>query len=222
MPNRASWTIGGLATLLILCCDVARADVPPAPRNAAEVRDWYEQAVRAGNPKIMFLYAVRLERGIQVNADPKAAARWYREAAERGYLPAQMRLASLYAGGLGVPRNPTLAARWTRRAADNGSPRAAYNYAVMLENGTGVPRDLTAARGWHETAFAGGLREAALRIAYLAARGAKTESDRIDALAWCLLAGPMATGYHDLHDVLARGLTEGQITEAHEKAAAGR
>ncbi|CCQ73891.1 Protein of unknown function [Magnetospira sp. QH-2] len=197
---------GGLAT----------AQVPPPPGGPGEIGGWYEQAAKAGDPKIQFLYGVRIEQGVQGAPDMEAALYWYEESAKQGYAPALHRLIALYGGAGTIPANPAKVAQWTGRAAGGGDARSAFNYAVMLETGAGVARDVAAALTWYEAAYDGGIDRAALRLGYLLSQGEAAPEQLVRALMWTDLAGAGVRGYQDLRRSLVERLNSDQQAQAHE------
>ncbi len=107
-----------VATILLLCSSVARADD-------------YDGAVEAYK-KGSYVQAIEL----------------FRPLAAKGDVDAQYNLGMMYDYGEGVTQDYKEAVKWYLLAAEQGSASAQYNLGVMYDNGEGVIQDYVRAHMW--------------------------------------------------------------------------
>jgi TPR repeat protein len=105
---------------------------------------------------------------------------------------AQAKVGSLYSKGAGVVRSDSEAYRWFRRAAQQGHAESQLMMSGYLATGKVVSKDLTSAYQW----------------AYLAGTNAKNEESYQTAIK--------------MLNTLAAGMTQDQVAEAQQRAAAWR
>jgi TPR repeat protein len=125
-------------------------------------------------------YAIILDEGHGVAADPAKAVTWYSKAAASGDHESQLRLGYMYRSGSGVKRDDKQAALLFKLAAEGGLGAAAMEYGVALEDGKGVDRNEQQAAEWYQKASAAGSDRATWRLGLLYQRGkgvAKNEAE---------------------------------------------
>jgi len=148
-PNRAQLYADALALL--------------KTNQIAKALDLFRKAAGLGEPRAM------MELGeIQMEDNPKEAAKWFRKAADAGDSAGMLNLGAMYYLGNGVLEDYAIAAYWYRKAADAGNVDAMYNLGRMYENGqvAGV-KDPTHARELYDKAAAMGNAEAKAGLARL-------------------------------------------------------
>ena len=119
---------------------------------------------------------------------------WYRRSAEQGYAPAQRVLGWKYQFGDGVPEDQSEGNKWLLRAAEQGDPRAQGLVGTTYASGiNGVPRDDVKAYFWMSLAVSG------------MERSADADREQVSNLS-------------KLRDMIAKGMTAEQISEAQRLA----
>jgi hypothetical protein len=104
--------------------------------------DEVRTAAEGGDALSQFDYALRLDHGTGVDADPVAAARWYEKAAEQGFAGAMNNLGVMLLDGRGVPENVAKGIEWIRRAGEKESGEALSNLGRFHWLGLyGLPKD---------------------------------------------------------------------------------
>ena len=137
------------------------------------------KAARAGAAVAMNEFAVRLQKGLGVDADPIAAIGYFTAAAQAGIPAAQTNLANVYENGVGVRQDFNQAGSYYAAAAKQGFHPAEFLLAQFFENGRGTDVDLVKAYTLYGRAAAGKIEEAAKRQE--AIKGKLTENQRTAA-----------------------------------------
>ena len=92
-------------------------------------------------PPAQACYAICLECGRGVPANPTEAVQWYTRAARQGDTQAQFALAVCCEQGTGTPQSWGDAIRWYSMAAAQELPQALLNLGLCYERGAGVRRN---------------------------------------------------------------------------------
>jgi TPR repeat protein len=125
------------------------------------------------------------------NQDYAQAARWYAQAAAQNHTLAQLNLAQLYAQGQGVSRDVVKSLMWMTRAAELGDAGAQYRLGMRRHRSSRDDEPDAAPEA------------------------------RIEALKWVRLsAGKGYRGADQACDLLALGMTIGEVAEGERRAAA--
>lgn len=111
------------------------------PRDFAEARRLFEQAIEAGNTDVISLLGMMYRDGNSVPVDKKKAESLFRKGAAAGARD------SMYLLGIMLNRSSNSsdkseAINWIRKASDAGDADADYALAVAYLRGRGVARDL--------------------------------------------------------------------------------
>lgn len=113
------------------------------PRDLAQAERWYLRAIRSGNFRANFPYAV-LKAGetatagietlyaVETDAEKEKAFRWTDEKARGGDVVAQLNLGVAYAKGIGIEQSLGSAMVWFARAAQQGQETAGKNIKLLL------------------------------------------------------------------------------------------
>ena len=122
-----------------------------------DAMSWYADAAESGDANAQFLYGLRLEKGLEVGADPDDAEAWFRRAAAQGHAEAQFKLALRL-----VEREPESEeiATLYEAAARRGLAAAQFNLGVLILNAAQEPSDRTEALAWVSIAAIAGLEAA--------------------------------------------------------------
>lgn len=186
-----------LATLMLLACTGARADV--ATGWAAYLHSDYVAALKelkplaeAGNADAQYALGSMYSDGLGVRRSPRDAALWFEKAAQQGHADAQFSLGFLllYGAGEGANAAPADAAAglpWLEKAAAQGNGPAQYFVGYVYWTGLGVTPDRDKARQWSLRAADRGVIDAQYQAGTILAseRGA---ANAVEAYKWLELA----------------------------------
>jgi TPR repeat protein len=139
--------------------------------------------------------------------------------AEQGDAMAQYHVGMLYHKGRGVPQDDAEARKWYAKAAAQGQARAQFSLGTLYFNGEGGPKDYQQALRWFRLGANRGDALAQTKLGIMYDDGEGVPKDKVQAYKWVSLAAtngdksaPM------LRDILAKGMTEAQITKAKKLA----
>lgn len=151
--------------------------------------------------------------------DYATALREWQPLAEQGDALAQYHVGVLYRKGLGVPQDDAQARKWYAKAAAQGQAKAQFSLGTLYFNGEGGPKDYQQALRWFRL---GANQKDALcqtKLGIMYDDGEGVPKDKVQAYMWISLAAtngdksaPM------LRDIVAKGMTEAQITKAKKLA----
>ena len=151
--------------------------------------------------------------------DYATALREWQPLAEQGDALAQYHVGMLYHKGYGVPQDDAQARKWYAKAAAQGQAKAQFSLGTLYFNGEGGPKDYQQALHWFRL---GANQKDALcqtKLGIMYDDGEGVPRDKVQAYMWISLAAtngdksaPM------LRDILAKGMTEAQITKAKKLA----
>ena len=151
--------------------------------------------------------------------DFTTALREWQPLAEQGDALAQYQVGLLYRKGRGVPQDDAQARKWYAKAAAQGLAKAQFSLGTLYFNGEGGPKDYQQALRWFRL---GANQKDALcqtKLGIMYDDGEGVPKDKVQAYMWISLAAtngdksaPM------LRDILAKGMTEAQITKAKKLA----
>jgi len=107
-----------------------------------------------------------------------------------------------------------------RPLAENGNAQAQNSLGALYYNGKGVTKDFKDALKWYRLSAAQGNISAQVNLASMYYEGEGTAEDLVRAYMWLSLA---ATGGHTdaarMRDIVSKGMTAQQLTEARSLAA---
>jgi len=155
-----------IATILMLCSSVARAD---ALKDGAEAqyKGNYAQALELlrpiaeeGNAEAQVALGLMYAKGQGVARNYQEVLKWFRLAAAQGNVEAQFRLGAMYAKGKGVTQDYQEAVKWFRILAAQGNAQGQYKLGLMYRGGQGVTQDNVHAHMWFNLAENQGVRAA--------------------------------------------------------------
>ncbi len=151
--------------------------------------------------------------------DYATALREWQPLAEQGDAQAQYHVGMLYHKGRGVPQDDVQARKWYAKAAAQGQAKAQFSLGTLYFNGEGGPKDYQQALRWFRLAADQKMALAQTKLAIMYDDGEGVPKDKVQAYMWISLAatngdksGPI------LRDILAKGMTEAQITKAKKLA----
>jgi len=122
-----------VATILLLCSSVARADdfddaIDVYQKgNYVQAIELFRLLAEQGNAGAQDNLGVMYRNGEGVTQDYQEALKWYRLAAEQGYATAQNNLGVMYVMGKGVTQDYVRARMWFNLAARKGDEDAKEN-----------------------------------------------------------------------------------------------
>lgn len=173
----------------------------------AESLAWFEIAAEFGSPSApeavqraltdgpRFEHIDGLHKGWQmlldgdgVPARPEAAVKVIQKTIAIGSNLANLELANLYVEGKGLQRNPVLAFQSCDEAAVRNYPPAMTCMGQFFQTGIGVAADLKMATEWYQKGARCGERNSILRLAKMFEEGSNGQADKVQALAYYLLA----------------------------------
>jgi localization factor PodJL len=191
----------------------AVSEMPTVPDSVgpAPLRD----AVKAGDPKAMFVIATHYAEGDGVSQDMKKAAAWYEKAAGLGLAPAEYRIGNFYEKGTGVGRDIAKARDWYEKAARQGNVSAMHNLAVLYAMGADGKPDNDAAARWFTAAAELGVKDSQFNLGILSAKGVGVPQNLEESYKWFALVAK--TGDRDAaakRDEVAKALRPEQLTKA--------
>jgi TPR repeat protein len=130
-----------------------------------------------------------LTSGQFVQRDPVQGLALIDKAAKKNYGPALYELGVLYYEGAQMPRDSEKGLKLMRDAAVLGSAEAQFRLGTYYEAGDGVPRESERARRYFRLCAASGVAKCQFRLAKLLLELPDGEErDRVQAIAWALLA----------------------------------
>jgi TPR repeat protein len=158
----------------------------PEPSEAAQGRQWLEQAAELGDFRAQLALGKLLYKGAAgMPPNPEAALPWLRSAAQSGQAAAAHYLALILKNGsAGLPPDATAAAHWMRIAAEAGFADSQFLLGQMLLSGSGIQADKVQAKLWFEKAAEQDHPEAALELLMATSRsemGLKFSTEAEDA-----------------------------------------
>ncbi|GEM_PF-661689 len=125
-----------------------------------------------------------------LSVDRAKAAGWYQKAAESGDAQAQVLLARCLAEGTGVPKDLGAALRWSEASAALGEPQG-----MLLAGDLNFPKSQAIANAWYHQALLASVAQArrgdgegALTCGRIYLKGKGVQADKVQGLAWLLLA----------------------------------
>lgn len=132
-------------------------------------RDWYEAAVKQGNPHACNNLANMFFEGTTpgIKKDIQEGMRLRLKAAKLGCPIAQCNLGADYERGELFKKDMVKAVFWYKKSADQAYDGALYQLGQLYMFGVGVPKDLKIARSYFEKAVALKNEEAQLRLKQL-------------------------------------------------------
>jgi len=127
------------------------------------------------------------------------------------------------ANGRGVPQDYLEAARWYQLAADQGNARAQDNLGVRHVLGDGVPQDDVQAVRLYRLAADQGHARAQFNLGLMYGAGEGVPQDYVEAHLWFNLSAAQSSGEDreravKARDIVAGGMTAGQVAEAQRRA----
>jgi len=151
--------------------------------------------------------------------DYATAMREWQPLAEQGDAQAQYHVGLLYHKGRGVPQDDAQARKWYAKAAAQGQAKAQFGLGTLYFNGEGGPKDYQQALKWFRLLANQKEALAQTKLGIMYDDGEGVPKDKVKAYMWISLAAtngdksaPM------LRDILAKGMTEAQITKAKKLA----
>jgi TPR repeat protein len=193
-----------------------RAAAPKNPAVSGKFQE-YKTGAERGDAEAQFNLGFCYDVGRGVAKDAKEAARWYRKAAEQNYVPAQFNLGYCYANGQGLRKDREEAVAWYRKAAEQGHAEAQSNLGYCYDNGRGVDKDATEAVKWYRKAAMQGHAEAQFNLGCCYANGQGVTKDIVEAYAWFNMAAKADADAAGSRDLLRKGLTPQQFTDAQKR-----
>ncbi len=157
--------------------------------------------------------------GSYVEKDNNEAFKYFKRAAELKYKESQFVVGKLYAEGLGTIQSKTEAFKWIKLAAEQGYSDAQYEVGFMYEEGLGTDKDLSNAAYWYKQAAEQGQNKAFNNLGRMYMQGQGVVQDFVKAHMWFNLSASKGTevGIKN-RDMLAKSLTQQQLTEAQKLA----
>ena len=149
------------------------------PKDMPKSTELCGKAARAGSAMAMNEYAVRLQKGVGVEADAIAAIGYFIGASQAGIPAAQTNLGNAFENGVGVRQDFNQAGTYYAAAAKQGFRAAEFLLAQMFEEGRGTEVDYVKAYTLYGRAAAGKIEEAVKRQE--AIKGKLTENQRTAA-----------------------------------------
>ncbi len=149
------------------------------PKDMPKSTEYCGKAARAGSAMAMNEYAVRLQKGVGVGADPIAAIGYFIGASQAGIPAAQTNLGNAFENGVGARQDFNQAGTYYAAAAKQGFHAAEFLLAQMFEEGRGTEVDYVKAYTLFGRAAVGKIEEAVKRQE--AIKGKLTENQRTAA-----------------------------------------
>jgi TPR repeat protein len=195
------------------------SDRAPALKSGVVPAKFQEYRAKAeqGDAEAQFNLGFCYDDGRGVTKNYGEAVKWYRKAAEQDYAPAQFNLGYCYANGQGVRKDKAEAVKWFRKAAEQNYAPAQSNLGYCYDNGRGVEKDAEEATRWYRKAAEQGHPEAQSNLGYCYANGQGVEKDIVEAYAWFSIAAKADADAAESRDLLRKGLTPQQFTDAQKR-----
>jgi TPR repeat protein len=193
-----------------------RATIPQGVVVSSKFQE-YKTGAERGDAEAQFNLGFCYDDGRGVKKDYGEAVKWYRKAAEQNYAPAEFNLGYCYANGQGVRKDKEEAVNWFRKAAEQNYAPAQSNLGCCYDNGRGVAKDAVEAVKWYRKAAGQGHPEAQLNLGYCYANGQGVERNTVEAYAWFSMAAKADPDAAESRDLLRRGLTPQQFTDAQKR-----
>jgi TPR repeat protein len=196
-----------------------RATRAAAPKGVAVPGRFQEYMASAeqGNAEAQFNLGFCYDDGRGVRKDYGEAVKWYRKAAEQNFVPAQFNLGYCYANGQGVRKDKEEAVEWYRKAAEQNYTPAQSNLGWCYDNGQGVAKDYVEAMKWYRQAAERGHAEAQFNLGCCYANGQGVGKDIVEAYAWFSMAAKADSDAAETRNLLRKGLTPKQFTDAQKR-----
>ena len=152
---------------------------------------------------------------------PKGAAAGefleYQAKAEKGDPEAQFNLGFCYDDGRSVAKDAKEAVKWYRKAAEQDYAPAQFNLGYCYANGQGVGKNKEEAVKWFRRAAEQNYAPAQSNLGYCYDNGRGVEKDIVEAYAWFSIAAKADTDAAESRDLLRKGLTPKQFTDAQKR-----
>ena len=140
-------------------------------------------------PPAMYVLGGLLTSGQFLQRDPVQGLALIEKAAEKNYGPALYEMGVMYYEGTQKPHDSEKGLKLMRDAAVLGSAEAQFRLGTYYEAGDGVPREPDRARRYFRLCAASGAARCQFRLAKLLLELPDgKERDRVQAIAWALLA----------------------------------
>ena len=112
----------------------------------------YEEAIKNGNPKAMYNYAIMNEYGIGVPKNNTEALEYYKMAMEQNISQSIYKCGNFYEYGKSVEKNYKEAIKYYKQASQDPyyNRTAMFKYATMLEKGKGVTANIEEAKKYYK------------------------------------------------------------------------
>ena len=195
----------------------------PGDQSSADNLAAVLKAAEQGDVNAEYKLGMMYHNGEGVPRDDLQATAWWRKAADQGYAPAQNSLGASYYDGRGVPQDYAQAVFWGRKAAEQGYAKAQDNLGVSYFHGQGVNQDYAQAVYWYRKAAEQGYAKAQGHLGVLYYQGQGVPQDYGQAYFWMALAasgkaeGIKPEDVEELRDAAASHLTQGELSQAHER-----
>lgn len=169
----------------------------------SQAANWYRRAGENGLPTGTLFYAVFLQEGNGVPADPARAAELYERVIRMPDLNGSQAIAAnslgvLYYSGIGVEQDYNEALRLFTESAGVGYSEAAFRIGYMRSQGEGVVKSDSTAAVWLRQASEGGhTRAMGMLMAVLMSIGG--DDNLVEAYAW----GSLAADYDPVQQATA-------------------
>jgi TPR repeat protein len=177
----------------------------------------YKAGAEQGDAEAQFDLGWCYDNGQGVAKDYAEAVKWYRKAAAQNYAPAQFNLGYCYANGQGVRKDKEEAVKWYRQAAEQNYTPAQSNLGWCYDNGQGVAKDYVEAMKWYREAAERGHAEAQFNLGCCYANGQGVGKDIVEAYAWFSMAARADSDAAETRNLLRKGLTPKQFTDAQKR-----
>jgi len=177
----------------------------------------YKDSAEQGDAEAQFNLGWCYDDGRGVEKDYAEAVKWYLKAAARNFAPAQFNLGYCYANGQGVRKDKVEAVEWYRKAAEQNYTPAQSNLGWCYDNGCGVVKDYVEAVKWYREAAERGHAEAQFNLGCCYANGQGVGKDIVEAYAWFSMAARADSDAAETRNLLRKGLTPKQFTDAQKR-----
>lgn len=117
-----------------------------------EARKYWERSANSGDVNAQLLLGMKLEYGVNIEADVEKANELYLKSSRGGNKFAMFRLGMNLLSGSGVAKNLTEGNKWLKKSADLGNKSAQLAFAANLETGTGIAVNKEEAERYKELA----------------------------------------------------------------------
>ena len=160
-------------------------------KNYVEAAKLFRQAAEQGEPRAMYMLAIKYQNGEGVGKSQANADRWYKEAfaallaaAAGGDADAQRLFGHMHYFGKGTKVNFAEAVKWYLKAANKGDALSQNNLGVVYRDGNGVKQDDNEAVKWFRKAAERGSADAQHNLAVMYENGQGVTEDDAEAVKW--------------------------------------